>query len=124
MITEAKARKYFGRTDVLNETLTLQSFAGGKQDFIITEVLKDLPFNTFTNFTNTKNEIFLPEESLRFFGRYDMFQSWNTVYIINYVQLKAGVKPADIEKPIRQLLQTECLARNPGQPRSIPNTHQ
>jgi putative ABC transport system permease protein len=104
VLTAAKARKYFGRADVTGETLTFQSFAGTKQDFIITGVLKDLPYNTVTNFTNTSNEIFLPTESLRFFGRYDGFQAWPNVYIVNYVKLQAGVKPADLQKPIQQLL--------------------
>ena len=110
VITESKAMKFFGRTDVLNETITLQSFAGGKQDFIITGVLKQLPFNTITNFTNTKNEVFLPVESLRFFGRYDGFQTWDNAYIINYVQLKPGVRPADLQKPIQQLLKLNASA--------------
>ncbi|NII28016.1 FtsX-like permease family protein [Pseudoflavitalea sp. X16] len=104
VLTAAKARKYFGRADVIGETLTFQSFAGTKQDFIITGVLKDLPYNTVTNFTNTSNEIFLPTESLRFFGRYDGFQAWPNVYIVNYVKLQAGVQPADLQKPIQQLL--------------------
>lgn len=111
VITEAKARKYFGRTDVMGETLTLQSFAGGaKQDFIITGVLKDLPYNTITNFTNTRNELFLPVESLRFFGRYDGFQAWQNVYIINYVKLKEGVRVADLQQPIQQLLKLHTTA--------------
>lgn len=114
VITAGKARKYFGRTDVLGETLTLQSFAGGKQDFIITGILKELPYNTVTNFTNTSNGIFLPVESLRFFGRYDSFQAWANVYILNYVKLKAGVQPADLQKPIQQVLKlnapTEIVA--------------
>ncbi|WP_276485902.1 ABC transporter permease [Paraflavitalea pollutisoli] len=104
VLTESKAQKYFGRTDVLGETLTLQSFAGGKQDFVITGVLRDLPYNTINNFTNTKNEIFLSEQSLRFFGRYEGFQAWQNAYIINYVKLRKGVQPADLQKPIRQLL--------------------
>jgi putative ABC transport system permease protein len=104
VITAAKALKYFGRTDVLGQTLTFQSFSGTKQDFIISGVLKNLPYNTVTNFTNTSNEIFLPTESLRFFGRYDSFQAWQNVYIVNYIQLKDGVKPEDLQKPVQQLL--------------------
>jgi len=104
VITAAKAIKYFGKTDVMGETLTLQSFSGGKQDFMITGVLKDLPFNTVTNFTTTSNELFLPLESLRFFGRYDGFQSWANTAVVNYIQLKEGVKPEDLQKPMQQLL--------------------
>lgn len=104
VITERKAKKYFGRSDVLGETLTVQSFSGPKKDFTITAVLKDLPYNTVTNFYRAENEIFLSSSSLAFFGRDASFESWANAAIINYVKLKKNVKPADLEKPIKQLL--------------------
>ena len=69
-LTAAMAKKYFGRTDVLGESLTIQSFSGSKQDFEITAVLKDPTYNTITNWgngiNNGANEFFLPAASLRF----------------------------------------------------------
>lgn len=104
VITENRALKYFGRKDVIGETLTIQSFSGSKQDFKVTGVLKDLPYNTITNFYRAKNEIFLPASSLPFFGRDAMFRDWNNVSIINYIRLKKGVKPSDLAKPFKQLI--------------------
>src|SRR6185503_15577318 len=49
VITAEKAIKYFGRTNVIGETLSIQSFSGGNHDFAITAVLKDPPFNSITN---------------------------------------------------------------------------
>ena len=39
VITEDKAIKYFGKTDVVGQTITIENFSGSKHDFIITGVL-------------------------------------------------------------------------------------
>lgn len=108
VITAAKAIKYFGRTDVVGQTLTIQSFSGSKQDFEITAVMKDAPYNTITSWGNGinkgTNEFFLPATSLPFFGRDAGFEAWQNAFIISYVQLKKGYSPADLEKPVQQLL--------------------
>ncbi len=108
VITAAKAIKYFGKTDVIGQTLTINSFSGGKQDFQITGVMKDPPYNTITSWgngiNNGTNEFFLPATSLPFFGREKGFEAWQNAFILSYVQLKKGVKPEDLEKPVQQLL--------------------
>ena len=107
-LTAAMAKKYFGKTEVLGQTLTIQSFSGSKQDFEITAVLKDPPMNTITNWGNGinkgENQFFLPATSLRFFGRDAGFEAWQNSFIISYVQLKKGIKPADMQKPVEQLM--------------------
>src|SRR5688572_2437839 len=67
VLTEAIARKYFARTDVLGETLTLQTNSGRDVTFQITGVLKDMPSNSVVNFAGnpTANEIFLLMSSLK-----------------------------------------------------------
>ncbi|MES2647250.1 MAG: ABC transporter permease [Bacteroidota bacterium] len=109
-ITEAKAIKYFGKTDVIGQSLSLQSFSGSKQDFIITAVLKNPPVNTITNWGNGinkgSNEFFLSDKSLRFFGRDAGFEAWQNAFIISYVQLKKGISPAALEIPVKKLLAT------------------
>jgi putative ABC transport system permease protein len=106
-LTAAMAKKYFGRTDVLGETLTIQSFSGSKQEFEIKAVLKDPPFNTITNWgdgiNNGANEFFLPASSLRFFGRDAGFESWQNAFIISYVELKEGVDPSSLLEPVKYL---------------------
>ena len=104
VLTAKKAIKYFGRTDVVGETLTVKSFSGNQRDFEITAVLKDLPYNTITNYNNGSNDFFLPEESLAFFGRDAGFNAWQNPYIINYVKLRRGIKPADLAKPVKDIL--------------------
>jgi putative ABC transport system permease protein len=111
-LTAAMAKKYFGKTDVLGQTLTIQSFSGSKQDFEITAVLKDPPMNTITNWGNGinkgENQFFLPAASLRFFGRDAGFEAWQNTFIISYVQLKKGIDPASLQQPVKQLMQTNC----------------
>ncbi len=107
VITEAKALKFFGRTDVLGKTLNIESFGGGKHDFIISGVLKETPDNSVTHVdANNDNQIFLPVGSAIFFGR--NFDPWTNIYIISYVELKKGVTPKDLEKPIRQLVKANA----------------
>ena len=114
VITAAKAIKYFGKTDVVGHTLTIQSFSGSKQDFEITAVMKDPSYNTITYWGNGinkgSNEFFLPATSLKFFGRDAGFDSWQNAYIVNYVQLKEGVQPADLKQPVEKLLKLNAPA--------------
>ncbi|MGB8192924.1 MAG: ABC transporter permease, partial [Chitinophagaceae bacterium] len=104
VITENKAIKYFGRTNVIGETLTIQLFSGTKKDFIITGVLKNLPQNSVTQLVGDQNEIFFSDKALRFFGRDASFEQWNNPYIAGYVKLKKGVRTADLELPVKQVL--------------------
>jgi putative ABC transport system permease protein len=69
VITESMARKYYNRTDVLGETLTLQTNSGKEVVFQISGVLKDMPSNSVVNFAGnpTANEIFLSMNSLKHF---------------------------------------------------------
>ena len=114
VLTASKAIKYFGKTDVVGKTLTIQSFSGSKQDFEITAVMKDPPYNTITYWGNGinkgSNEFFLPAASLKFFSRDAGFEAWQNAYIISYVQLKEGVQPADLKQPVEKLLKLNAPA--------------
>lgn len=55
ILTESKAHKIFGRTDVLGQTITLDN----EQDYKVTGVLKDLPTNSHLHF-----DFILPIETL------------------------------------------------------------
>jgi putative ABC transport system permease protein len=104
------ALKYFGRKDVVGETLTIQSFSGGKHDFLITGVLNDIPENTVTQLNDANhNTIFIPTNTYTFFGRQD-FDNWGNIYIPSYIELREGVEPKDLEEPIRQLISENASA--------------
>lgn len=104
VLTAAKALKYFGKTDVVGETLRIQSFSGEEQAFQVTAVLRDLPYNTVTNYNGGSSEIFLSASSLDFFGRAESFESWQNPYLIGYVKLRENVSPERLTEPIRELL--------------------
>lgn len=105
VISQDKAIKYFGKTDVIGEPINIQSFSGGTHDFIISGVLKEIPDNSVTHLaTDYPNYFFIPLNTLSFFGRREL-DSWGNMFVASYVQLKEGVTAKDIEKPIQQLVQ-------------------
>jgi putative ABC transport system permease protein len=108
VITEEAAIKYFGKKDVVGETLNIQSFAGGKKDFAITGVLKKVPRNSVINLNdNNNNTIFIPTNTYKYFGRTDM-ESWSNTWIPAYIELKEGASLANVDKAINQLIQTNA----------------
>ena len=61
VITEEIAKKYFGKTNVVGQTITIDNFSGDKHDFIITAVLKSLPDNSVTKVNDDNiNGVLLP----------------------------------------------------------------
>lgn len=110
VLTEHKARQFFGTADVLGKTVNIQSFDGMKQDFEVTGVMKDPPFNTVTGFALPANEIFLAPGSAAFFGRETVFDNWGSRFTISYVLLQPGVTAAQLQQPIVALLKTNTTA--------------
>ncbi|MDB5090752.1 MAG: hypothetical protein JWR09_4746 [Mucilaginibacter sp.] len=103
VITEKLATKYFGKTDVVGQTLTIESFKGEKHDFIISGVLNKMSKNSVTNIDdNNKNDIFLPAKAADFLGR--NMDGWNNTILVGYIELKKGVTPRDLEQPMRHLV--------------------
>jgi ABC-type antimicrobial peptide transport system permease subunit len=101
VITQEKALKYFGRKDVVGETITIESFRGSKHDFLITGVLNDLPKNSVTSLIDAyPGSFYVSTDNLDFFGRN---MAWQNVFIVNFIELQKGVSPKDIEKPIAYL---------------------
>jgi ABC-type antimicrobial peptide transport system permease subunit len=108
VITESKAIKLFGQTDVIGKRITIVNYSGKQHDFTVTGVLKDLPFNSVTNsiipVNASINSTFLGINGLRFFyGDYEL-NNWNFSSLTSYVKLKEGVKPEELEQPIKQLI--------------------
>lgn len=106
VITEEKAIKYFGKTDVIGESLTLHNFVGGKQEFQVTAVLKTLSDNSVTHLLSNQAEIFIPFSSLE--GRKGSEENWNFPYMVSYLELRDGVSPRDLEKAIIREMTTHA----------------
>ncbi|MGO4294610.1 ABC transporter permease [Chitinophaga sp. RAB17] len=108
VLTEKKAKLYFGKADAVGKLLKIQSFDGRNEDFEVTAVVKDLPFNTVTNYSKPGNEIFMGPASIRYFGREFGFNSWLSPNIVGYVLLKPGVKPEQLKVPLATLIKTNA----------------
>jgi len=111
VLTEAIARKYFERTDVLGEMLTLQTNSGKDVTFQISGVLKDMPSNSVVNFAGnpTANEIFLPMSSLKYYMP-GADQDWGFKYMVSLIKVREGVTPQDLQKPLAQIIASNTSA--------------
>jgi putative ABC transport system permease protein len=104
VLTEKKAKLFFGKADAVGKLLKMQSFDGRNESFEVTAVIKDLPFNTITNYSKPGNEIFLGPASIRYFGREFGFNSWQSPNIVGYILLKPGVTPEQLKGPLATLI--------------------
>ncbi|RYU90086.1 ABC transporter permease [Mucilaginibacter terrigena] len=103
VITRDMAIKYFGKTDVVGEWVTIESFTGTKHDFVITGVLDKLKKNSVTNVIDGSNStFFLPGAAAKFLGR--SLDGWNNIAIVGLIELKKGVKPEDLTGPMKSLI--------------------
>jgi putative ABC transport system permease protein len=110
VVTEDKALKYFGKTNVLGQALTIQNFSGNKREFQITGVLRQLPENSVTQLLGSDpNCLFVPMNTAAYFGRDDV-GNWSNIIVPTYLELQPGIAAADLEKPIQQLIQQEGTA--------------
>lgn len=106
VLSADKAIKYFGKTNVVGETVTIENFSGLKHDFLVTGVLNKLSKNSVTQLVVAyPNEFFVSDANLDFFGR-DM--SWQNSSIASYIELQRGVTPKDLEKPIAQIMKRDA----------------
>ncbi|HEY0656259.1 MAG TPA: ABC transporter permease [Chryseosolibacter sp.] len=93
VITESVARKYFDRTDVVGETLTINNTQSRK----ITGVLKDLPSNMHFQFTS-----FVPliEHQDALDGTWAGSQNWST-----YLVLKQGATAEEVVPQLNKMVE-------------------
>ncbi len=104
VVTREIAVKYFGKEDVVGETISIQSFSGNHHDFMITGVLKNIPENSVTRLNaENNNTLFIPFNTFAYFGRLSP-DSWGNFYIPSYIELKQGITAKDLEIPISRLI--------------------
>lgn len=102
VLTADKAIKYFGKTDVVGQTLTVENFSGSKHNFMITGVLNKFSKNSVIRLSEDyPNDLFISTANLSFFNRN---MSWNNPSIAGYIELQKGITPKDLEKPIAYLV--------------------
>jgi len=95
VLTESYARKYFGGRDPIGRRLTV-TYGETKKDFTVSGVASDPPKNSIFQFG-----LIIPIDNLpAFLNQPDFLTVGNQGlwWIPVYVQLKPGVRPADLEK--------------------------
>jgi putative ABC transport system permease protein len=109
VITEELAKKYFNKTDVTGETVSIENFSGAKHDFMISGVLKSHSKNSVTSLLDDDfNQFYLPVSAEVFFGR-DM-KPWLNPHIVSYIELQKGANPKVVEKAMKQLIKKNAPA--------------
>ena len=104
LITENLAHRLFGNAGAVGRTITVENLDNTKQDYSVSGVLKDLPYNSVTYLIgNDSYNVFLPTEGNRYYGG-DPSTSWRSVYEIAAVELQPGVTPEQMARPIDQIL--------------------
>ncbi len=111
VLSDKMALKYFGKTDVIGQTIQIESFTRERKNFMVTAVLAPIAFNSITHYVSTDIPVLLPMSSLAFFGRDAAMTVWDNAYVVNYIELKKGIRPVDLQKPIAQLISTHASAQ-------------
>ena len=113
VLSSKAANKYFGKTNVVGQTLEIQNFAGQKHPFKITGVLAAIEPNSVTNFLSSNAcDFYTSISDLSYFNRN---MDWKNSSIASYIELKAGVDPTSLNVPMQQLISKnsgEDVAKN------------
>lgn len=105
VITETFAMKLFGTKNAIGKRLNIQSLvAGVSQDYIVSAILKDIPYNSVTNLIGEAYNVYVPTTNNRYFSIGDPSLGWDNANELSFIKLKPGVKPSDLAVPIRTLL--------------------
>lgn len=116
VILDELAEKLFGRTNVLGETLTIETSIAatnpeGKKVYIVTGVLQTAPMNSVVNYFEIPCSVFLPMSSVDYFAGQDADMSWGNIAMMGFVELAPGVTPEDLNEPMAQLIATHASPR-------------
>src|SRR5258706_100613 len=110
VVTEKIARQYFGRPDVVGETLTVTTEINGLKEFMITAVIADVQQkNSVSDFMNSNAQVFL---SLKNKDDFSIgFQDDWTSEIITYAKIAPHASPSEARNAINKLLKKDAPGR-------------
>ena len=93
VITEAMAIKLFGTTNAINKTITISIIGNGAQDYLVSGVLKEMPFNSVNKYLDADGyNVFIPFEGSRYYPSGEAGQNkWNQIFMIGMIELQPGV---------------------------------
>lgn len=102
VITEAMAIKYFGRTDVIGETLAVCCVGSEATVLPITGVIKTLPDATHFN-----ADMLVYLQPAMFGDNNNVLDTWTSVNVYTYFKLNQGIKPNQLQERITYWMNKE-----------------
>jgi len=104
-ITETMAQKLYGKKDVIGQRISIQTTVNNEsQDYTVSAVLKDLPYNSVFNLLGDNYSVFVPSVGNRYYQNGDGADNWGQLFEVGMVELKRGITPKDLETPLKQTL--------------------
>ena len=108
VITEEVARKFFNRTDVVNETLAVSTEQHGIKEYVITAVIAEPDKkNTVSDLMNMNAQLFISLENRADFFDDLSLDSWQSG-IIAYIRVAPGVAKNEVESLLNKVLQKDA----------------
>lgn len=107
IITERLALKYFGRTDVIGETLTICCVNNNTSQVAITGVIKNLPEASHLN-----TELIVRLQPLLFADNDNVLNTWTSVNVYSYFKLMPDVTIKQFQQRINYWLDNESPLRD------------
>lgn len=105
IITESFAMKLFGTKDAIGKTITVQTtVAGISQDYSVSAILKDVPYNSVTDLLNDAYTVYIPTTGSKYYQAGDPALGWNTANELSFIELKPGTSATDMVTPLNNLL--------------------
>ena len=105
VITESMAQKLFGKKDAVGKRISVQTTVNNiKQDYTVSAVLKNIPYNSVFNLVGDEYNVFVPSVGNRYYQGGDGADNWSQLFEAGMVELQKGILPKDLEKPLKQIL--------------------
>jgi ABC-type antimicrobial peptide transport system permease subunit len=105
VITEAMALKLFGTANAINKTITISNIGSTTQDYLVSAVLKQMPYNSVNNLFDADGyNVFLPFEGSQYYGTGAGEKDWNQIFIVGMLELKPGVSVGEVKQAANKLL--------------------
>ncbi len=94
VITAKFAQKLYGTTNAIGKPLSIQTTTAGiTQEYIVSAVLKDIPYNTVTHLINDTYSVYVPTAGNLYYSLGDPSLSWDFLNEVSFIELQPGVKP-------------------------------
>lgn len=105
VITETLARKLFGTANAIGKTINIQAtVAGITQDYMVSAVLKDIPYNSVTHLLGNTYSVYVPTTGSRYYQIGDPSVQWDFPNEISFIELKPGVERSSVIDALNRLL--------------------